>query len=60
MLSDMDEGTKQYQNLEQVDHLVNRIANVVKKIGQVRRYQILNYCGGVNVLDFDASSKEGS
>jgi len=60
MLSDMDKDTKQYQNLGQVDHLVHRIANVVKKMSQVRRYQVQNYCGGVNILDFDASSKEGS
>lgn len=58
MLSDMDETTKQYQNLEQIDHLIHRIANVVKKMSQVRRYQVQNYCGGVNILDLDAASQD--
>jgi signal transduction histidine kinase len=58
MLSDVDETTKQYQNLEQIDHLIHRIANVVKKMSQVRRYQVQNYCGGVNLLDLDASSSD--
>jgi len=60
MLSDADENSKGYKNLEQIDHLIHRIANVVKKMSQVRRYQVQNYCGGVNILDLDASSRDGS
>ena len=58
MLSDVDEMTKQYQNLEQIDHLIHRIANVVKKMSQVCQYQVQNYCGGENILDLDASSQD--
>ena len=56
MLSDLDESDANYKNLEQVDHLVHRIANVVQKMSQVRRYQVQNYCGGVNILDLEGSS----
>ena len=50
---------KMQKNLEQIDHLIHQIANVVKKMSQVRRYQVQNYCGGVNSLDLDASSRDG-
>jgi DNA-binding response OmpR family regulator len=60
MLSDTDEQSKTYKNLEQIDHLIHRIAGVVKKMSQVRRYQVQNYCGGVNILDLDASSRDSS
>lgn len=58
MLSDLDEGSKDYKNLEQIDHLIHRIANVVKKMSQVRQYQVQNYCGGVNIMDLDAASRD--
>ncbi len=60
MLSDLDESDTNYESLEQVDHLVHRIANVVQKMSQVRRYQVQNYCGGVNILDLDASAEDES
>ena len=56
MLSDLDKSDANYKNLEQVDHLVHRIANVVQKMSQVRRYQVQNYCGGVNILDLEGAS----
>ncbi len=58
MFSDMSEDTKAYQNLEQINHLIHRIANMVKKMSQVRRYQAQNYCDGVNILDLDVSSRD--
>ena len=58
LLSDLGETDPNYKSLEQVDHLVHRIANVVQKMGQVRRYQVQNYCGGVNILDLDASAAD--
>ncbi|MEE2754186.1 MAG: hypothetical protein VX910_09400 [Candidatus Latescibacterota bacterium] len=57
MLSDVDETTKLYRI---IDHLIHRIVNVVKKMIQVLRYQVHNYCGGSNILDFAASSQERS
>ncbi len=57
MLEDVEENTKPHKDLEQIDHLVHRIADIVKKMSQVRHYQVQNYCGGVNILDFDASSR---
>ena len=58
ILSDTDESSPEYKNLEQIDHLVHQIADVVKKMSQVRRYQVQNYCGGVNILDLDAASRD--
>ena len=58
-ISDVGEGMKMQKNLEQIDHLIHKIANVVKKMSQVRRYQVQNYCGGFNSLDLDASSRDG-
>ena len=58
MLSDVDENSKAHQDLEQIDHLIHRIADVVKKMSQVRHYQVQNYCGSVNILDLDASSQD--
>ena len=58
MISDAEENTKTYQDLEQIDHLIHRIADVVKKMSQVRHYQVQNYCGSVNILDLDASSQD--
>ena len=46
-------------DLEQVERLVHRIAGVVQnklQAGQVRRYQVQNYCGGVNILDLEGAS----
>ena len=47
-----------YEDLSKIDGLVTRIADVVKKMSQVRRYQVQNYCGDVNILDLDAASSE--
>ena len=58
LLSDVDENSKAHQDLEQIDHLIHRIAEVVKKMSQVRHYQVQNYCGSVNILDLDASSQD--
>ena len=58
LLSDLGETDPNYKSLEQVDHLVHRIANVVQKMSQVRRYQVQNYCGGVNILDLNASAAD--
>ena len=44
------------KDLEQIDHLVRRIADVVQKMSQVKHYQVQNYCGGINILDLNASS----
>ena len=60
MMANQQEGSKEYENLEQLDGLIRRIADVVKKMSQVRTYQVQNYCGGVNILDFDAASSEDS
>ena len=58
VLSELDEADSNYKSLEQVDHLVHRTANVVQKMSQVRRYQVQNYCGGVNILDLDGASAD--
>ena len=58
VLSELDEADSNYKRLEQVDHLVHRTANVVQKMSQVRRYQVQNYCGGVNILDLDGASAD--
>jgi DNA-binding response OmpR family regulator len=44
------------QHLEQMQVLVFRIAEVVRKLGHVRRYQVQTYCGDVNILDLDAAT----
>jgi len=36
--------------------LVYRIAEVVRKLGQVQRYQVQAYCGDVNIVDLDGAS----
>jgi DNA-binding response OmpR family regulator len=48
---------KMHKDLEQIDHLVRRIADVVQKMSQVKHYQVQNYCGGINIMDLDAASQ---
>lgn len=60
MLEDVEESSKSHKDLEQIEHLIHRIADIVKKMSQIRRYQVQNYCGGVNILDLDASSQDSS
>ena len=58
LLSNLDESEPMRKDLEQIDSLVHRIGDVVQKMGQVRRYQVQNYCGGTNILDLDAASEQ--
>ena len=58
LISDLEETEPLRQDLEKVEDLVHRIADVVKKMGQVRRYQVQNYAGGINILDLDRASGE--
>ena len=37
--------------------IVERIAEIVKKMSQVRRYQARHYCGDVKILDLDGASE---
>lgn len=45
-----------YKDLVQIDQLVQRIANVVQNMGEVRRYQVQSYCGSVNILNLDQTA----
>ena len=56
ILSRMDRSDRFYQDIEKIDNLVCRIAGVVEKMSQVRRYQVQHYCGGINILDLDGAS----
>lgn|GEM_PF-355736 len=46
------------KDLVQIENLFQRIADVVQKMGKVRRYQAEHYCGGVNILDLDGAGEE--
>ena len=46
--------------LKQIERLTQRIADVVEKMGHVRRYQVQHYCGGANILDLDLASADES
>ncbi len=56
ILDSLDGSEPIHKDLEQVERLVHRIAGVVQKMSQVRRYQVQNYCGGVNILDLEGAS----
>ena len=57
MLARMDGSEESFKDIQQMNELVHRIAGVVHKMGQVRRYQVQNYCGGINILDLDGASQ---
>jgi two-component system cell cycle response regulator len=57
MMSEADGNDGLLTDLRQVEGLMERIADVVKKMNHVRHYQAENYCGGVNILDLDASGE---
>ena len=44
------------KHLEQMQELIVRIAEVVRKLGHIRRYQVQTYCGDVNIVDLDGAS----
>ena len=48
LLENQDGSERMRKDLEQIDHLFRRIADVVQKMSQVRHYQVQNYCGGIN------------
>ena len=54
----MDESNDLVGDVIQLNLLLERIAGIVKKMGQVRRYQVRHYCGGTNILDLDGASEE--
>ena len=53
----MNASDEFYDDIVKLDGLLDSIAGIVKKMGQVRRYQVRNYCGGVNILDLDGASE---
>ena len=48
-----------HEHIAQLSGLMSRIADIVKKLSQVRRYQVRHYCGGVNIVDLDGASEDG-
>jgi DNA-binding response OmpR family regulator len=54
----MDDSHDLFGDVVQLNQLLERIAGVVKKMGQVHRYQVRHYCGGVNILDLDGASED--
>ena len=56
ILAQMDASGPFYKGLVQIDQLVQRIADVVQKMGEVRQYQVQKYCGSVNILNLDQTS----
>ena len=51
-------GSAHYEDVSKLTDLVDRITGIVRKMSQVRRYQVRHYCGGVNILDLDRASEE--
>ncbi|MBT5830555.1 MAG: hypothetical protein HOH77_10210, partial [Candidatus Latescibacteria bacterium] len=47
-----------YEDVVKLNHLLERIADIVKKMSHVRRYQVRHYCGGVNIVDLDGASED--
>ncbi len=60
ILSHMKKGDEMFRPLNQIDQLVRRIAIVVEKMGQVRSYQVRNYCGGIDILDLEGASSQSA
>lgn len=58
MIADAKGSPELTKNLEQMESLLQRIADIVQKMSHVRRYQAEHYCGGVNILDLDAAAGE--
>ncbi len=60
ILEDMASNDPLHDELKQIERLTQRIADVVEKMGHVRRYQVQHYCGGANILDLDRASGDES
>lgn len=54
----MGDSHEYYDDVVRLNELMDRIADIVKKMSQVRRYQVRHYCGGINILDLDGASEE--
>jgi len=54
----MGDSNDFYDDVVRLNELMDRIADIVKKMSQVRRYQVRHYCGGINILDLDGASEE--
>lgn len=57
MREGMDTTHDLYEDVVKLNALLDRIAGVVKKMSQVRRYQARHYCGGINIIDLDGASE---
>lgn len=57
MLERLDSSNALYEDVVKLNLLLERIAEIVKKMSQVRRYQVRHYCGGVNIVDLDGASE---
>ncbi|MBT3606512.1 MAG: response regulator [Candidatus Latescibacteria bacterium] len=58
MLERLDSSNSVYEDVVKLNHLLERIADIVKKMSHVRRYQVRHYCGGVNIVDLDGASED--
>jgi len=56
----LDEGTPQHHAAEIIVSEAERMAEIVRKIGKITRYETKSYVGTARILDLDRASQEAS
>ena len=51
MREKLDASHEFYHEVTQLNDMMDRISGIVKRMGEVHRYQVRHYCGDVNILD---------
>jgi DNA-binding response OmpR family regulator len=55
MREKLDASHEFYNEVTQLNDMMDRISGIVKRMGEVHRYQVRHYCGDVNILDLSGS-----
>lgn len=58
LLYQMDEESTQRDNVKALHESARRIADIVKKMGEIRQYVTKPYIDGIEIIDIDAASDE--
>ena len=56
MLSDFPSGDPHHEKMVRIHHQIERIHEIAKKLGNIKKYQPMDYVAGIRIVDIDKTS----
>jgi signal transduction histidine kinase len=56
MLSDLSSGDPHYEKMLRIHHQIERIHEIAKKLGNIKKYQPMDYVACIKIVDIDKTS----